>query len=309
MRSRSGVEIGIALPQNYPDGKVDVGFVRRFVERAEALEYHSLWVVEQVIGTIASLEPVSLLAYVAAISSRVRLGTAVLVTNLRNPVQLAKSLSTVDQLSNGRLTVGVGLGPSLNPYPAFGVPPEHRVSRFVEGLQVMKSLWTQPATRHQGRIWRLDGVGMEPKPVQKPHPPLWFGARVPAALKRAVEHGDGWMGAGSSSNDDFAREVGDLRRLLEEAGRDPVTFAISKRVYLAVDDDEARAERRLMEWFGHFYHNPEMAQRVGVWGSKQKCLERLSELVSQGAQHLLLNPVYDYTEHMELFAEEMIPEL
>ena len=309
MRSRSGVEIGIALPQNFPDGMVDVGFVRRFVERAEALEYHSLWVVEQVIGTIASLEPVSLLSYVAAISSRVRLGTAVLVTNLRNPVQLAKSLSTVDQLSNGRLTVGVGLGPSLNPYPTFGVPPEHRVSRFVKGLQVMKSLWTQPAAQHQGRVWQLDGVGMEPKPIQKPYPPLWFGARVPAALKRAVEHGDGWMGAGSSSNDDFKREVGELRRLLEEAGRDPASFAISKRVYLAVDDDEARAERRLMEWFGHFYHNPEMAQRVGVWGSRQKCLERLSELVGQGAQHLLLNPVYDYMEHMELFAEEMIPEL
>ena len=309
MRSRSGVEIGIALPQNFPDGRVDVGFVRRFVERAEALEYHSLWVVEQVIGTIASLEPVSLLSYVAAISSRVRLGTAVLVTNLRNPVQLAKSLSTVDQLSNGRLTVGVGLGPSLNAYPAFGVPSEHRVSRFVEGLQVMKALWTQPAAQHQGRVWQLDGVGMEPKPVQKPYPPLWFGARVPAALKRAVEHGDGWMGAGSSSNDDFKREVGELRRLLEEAGRDPASFAISKRVYLAVDDDEARAERRLMEWFGHFYHNPQMAQRVCVWGSRQKCLELLSELVSQGAQHLLLNPVYDYMEHMELFAEEMIPEL
>ena len=309
MRTPSGVDIGISLPQSFADGRVDLDLIRGFVQRAEALDYHSLWVVEQIIGSVAVLEPVSLLAYVAGISSRARIGSSVLVTNLRNPVQLAKSLSTIDHLSGGRLIVGLGLGPSVDTYPAFGVPPEHRVSRFVEGVQVMKALWTQPSARLHGRFWRLDGVPMEPKPVQTPHPPLWFGARAPAALKRAVAHGDGWMGAGSSSNEDFKREVGELRLLLEQAGRDPATFTLSKRVYLAVDDDEARAERRLMEWFGHFYNNPAMAKRVCVWGSEQKCLDHLAELVQAGAQHLLLNPLYDSMEHMELFSERLIPNL
>jgi probable F420-dependent oxidoreductase len=264
MRTRSGVQVGIAIPQTFPGGPVDVGLVREFVARAEALEYDSLWVVEQIIGAIPSLEPVSLLAYVSAITSRARIGSAVLVTNLRNPVQLAKSLATVDQLSRGRLIVGIGLGPGTRVYPVFGVPPERRVRRFVEGVQVMKALWTQPATSHQGELWRLEGVAMEPKPVQKPHPPLWFGARVPDALRRAALHGDGWMGAGSSSGQEFKQQLGQLRQALREVGRDPATFSVAKRVYLAVDDDEERASRRLQEWFGHFYRDPAMALRVGV---------------------------------------------
>ena len=224
MRTPSGVDIGISLPQSFADGRVDLDLIRRFVQRAEALDYHSLWVVEQIIGSVVVLEPVSLLAYVAGISSKARIGSSVLVTNLRNPVQLAKSLSTIDHLSSGRLIVGVGLGPSVDPYPAFGVPPEHRVSRFVEGVQVMKALWTQPSARRQGRFWRLDGrTHGAQAPCRRPIPRSGSGRGAPAALKRAVAHGDGWMGAGSSSNEDFKREVGELRLLLEQAGRDPAT--------------------------------------------------------------------------------------
>jgi alkanesulfonate monooxygenase SsuD/methylene tetrahydromethanopterin reductase-like flavin-dependent oxidoreductase (luciferase family) len=145
--------------------------------------------------------------------------------------------------------------------------------------------------------------------VQQPHPPIWFGAREEVALRRAVRHGDGWMGAGSSSSADFVRQYQLLRRLLGEAGRDPATFPISKRVYLAVDDDRDRAERRLREWFGARYRNADMAPRVSVWGSRSECLDKLSELVRGGAQHLMLNPVFDELEHLELLAREVMPHL
>jgi alkanesulfonate monooxygenase SsuD/methylene tetrahydromethanopterin reductase-like flavin-dependent oxidoreductase (luciferase family) len=150
---------------------------------------------------------------------------------------------------------------------------------------------------------------MEPKPLQKPHPPLWFGAREPIALKRAVRHGDGWMGAGSSSSADFVKQVGEIRRFLDESKRDPATFALSKRVYLAIDDDRARAERRLRDWFGMRYKNADMATRVSVWGSVADCLDKLGELVRAGAQHLLLNPVFDEMEQLELLAAEVLPHL
>jgi alkanesulfonate monooxygenase SsuD/methylene tetrahydromethanopterin reductase-like flavin-dependent oxidoreductase (luciferase family) len=100
-----------------------------------------------------------------------------------------------------------------------------------------------------------------------------------------------------------------LRRLLEEAGRDPAKFAVSKRVYIAVDDNRERAERRLCEWFGVRYKRAEMAPRVSIWGSRQECIDKLGELVRVGARHFLLNPVFDEMEHLELLANEVVPKL
>jgi alkanesulfonate monooxygenase SsuD/methylene tetrahydromethanopterin reductase-like flavin-dependent oxidoreductase (luciferase family) len=237
------------------------------------------------------------------------LGTSVLITVIRNPVHLAKSLASLDQLSRGRLIVGVGVGGPHVPEAVFGVSSEHRGRRFVEGLHVMKALWTQPSATMSGEFWRFENVAMEPKPAQKPHPPLWFGAREAVALRRAARLGDGWMGAGSSSSADFVKQAELLRRFLDEAKRDPHEFPISKRVYLAVDDDRPRAERRLRDWFGMRYKNADMASRVSIWGNRAECTDKLGEIVRAGARHLLLNPVFDEMEHLELLASDVIPKL
>jgi probable F420-dependent oxidoreductase len=300
---------GIAIPQSFIDAPIDVKLIREFLPRAEALGFDSLWVQEQIVGDVPILEPVTLLTYAAALTSRARLGTSVLLTVIRNPVQLAKSLASLDQLSNGRLIVGIGIGGAHVPEAVFGVPSEGRARRFVEGVQVMKALWTQPRASMNGDFWRFEKVAMEPKPAQRPHPPLWFGARDAIGLRRAVRHGDGWMGAGSSSSADFAAQMEILRRLLDEAKRDPVSFGISKRVYIAVDDDRERAERMLREWFAVRYRSADMASRVSVWGSRAECAEKLAALVRAGARHLMLNPVFDEMEQMEVLANEVIPAL
>jgi probable F420-dependent oxidoreductase len=299
---------GIAIPQDFIDRPVNMPLIRTYVQRAEALPYDSLWVQEQIVGDVPILEPVTLLTYVAALTTRLRLGTSVLLTGLRHPVQLAKSLSSVDQMSQGRLTVGIGIGGHV-PERIFGYTHEHRVRRFIEGLQVMKALWTESKATFSGTFWQFQDVAMEPKPLQKPHPPVWFGARQAPALRRAVQHGNGWMGAGSSSTADFIEQYGLIRHFLDEAKRDPATFAISKRVYLAVDNDRDRAERRLRTWFGGRYKNANMAARVAVWGSRTECLDQLGEVVKAGAQHLLLNPVFDEPDHLELLAQEIVPHL
>jgi alkanesulfonate monooxygenase SsuD/methylene tetrahydromethanopterin reductase-like flavin-dependent oxidoreductase (luciferase family) len=125
---------GIAIPQDFIDRPVNMPLIRNYVQRAEALPYDSLWVQEQIVGDVPILEPVTLLTYVAALTTRLRLGTSVMLTGLRNPVQLAKSLSSVDQMSQGRLTVGIGIGGHV-PESIFGYTNEHRVRRFIEGLQ------------------------------------------------------------------------------------------------------------------------------------------------------------------------------
>src|SRR5262249_29376592 len=118
------------------------------------------------------------------------------------------------------------------------------VARFSEGLRLMKALWTEPQVTFQGRFWQLEGAAMEPKPFQKPHPPLWFGGNHPAALQRAVRHGDGFFGAGSSTTAQFVEHVQIVREALAEAGRDAASFRIAKRVYIVLDDDAERAQRR-----------------------------------------------------------------
>ncbi len=299
---------GIAIPQVFVDGPVDLPHIRRFLERADTLGYESAWTQETVLSAFAILEPLGLLSYAAGVTTRMRLGVSVLLPTLRNPIQLAKTLSSLDHLCAGRLDVGLGAGGHVDE-TLFGYPKEKRIRRFVEGIELMKTLWMDASVKFEGHYWQLDGESMEPKPVQRPHPPLWFGARVEAALRRAVRHGDAWMGGGSSSTEDFVKQSETIRRLLDEAGRDPATFRVSKRVYIAVDDDRDRAERRLREWFGVRYGNADMASRDAIWGGVAECVDKTREIVDAGAQHLMWNPVFDEMEHLELLAGEIIPQL
>ena len=297
-------KIAIALPQAFPDGYVDTGLIRRWVARAEELGYESLWTQERMTSRSAMLEPLHLLTYAAALSTRVRLGVAVLVMTRHVPVQLAVRIATLDQLSGGRIIVGIGVGGASPRGEAMGLPADRAVRRLTEGLAVMKVLWTQPAADYQGQLWQLENTSIEPKPAQKPHPPVWFGAVQPDAVRRAVRLGDGWMGQGGGvSIDDFKQQAALVRECLDEAGRDPSSFAISKRLYLAVDDDEARAERRIREWYGAYYGNPDRASLSAVWGNAAHCAERIEELVEAGANHVLLHPVFDHMEHLESLAE------
>ncbi|HTO10108.1 MAG TPA: LLM class flavin-dependent oxidoreductase [Candidatus Binatia bacterium] len=311
----SRVTLGVAIPQTFPAGPIDTRRIREFLQRAEALGFESAWVVEQVLGSASSLESVSTLAWAAAVTERLRLGSAVLLTALRSPVHLAKALATIDQLSHGRLIVGVGLGGNPRVYPAYGLPAARRAARFAEGLRLMKRLWTEPRVTLAGEFFRLENASMEPKPAQRPHPPLWFGGHHPRALRRAVELGDGFIGAGAVSTATFAEEMTALRAILAEAGRapssssPPASFPVGKRVYVALDRDRARAGKRLAEWFGAFYGRPELAEQVSVWGDADACVEGLRAVVAAGAGFLMLNPVFDELDQLERFAADVAPRL
>jgi probable F420-dependent oxidoreductase len=303
----SSVTLGVAIPQTFTHGPVDTGRIKDFLRRAEALNFESAWVVEQVLGSARSLESVTLLAYAAAVTEKLRLGSAVLLTALRSPIHLAKSLASIDQLSHGRLIVGVGLGGSPQVYPAYGLSAERRAARFAEGLRLMKRLWTEQRVTMAGEFFSLENASMEPKPVQRPHPPLWFGGHHPLALRRAVELGDGFIGAGSASTATFADEVKTLGGILAERGR--TAFPIGKRVYVALDRDRARAGKRLAEWFGAFYGKPALAEDVSVWGDIDACVEGLRAVVAAGANFLMLNPVFDELEQLERLAADVAPRL
>jgi probable F420-dependent oxidoreductase len=302
---------GIELPQVFFDGPVDMEHIRKFAVKAETLGYDSLWLQERIIGDFVILEPVTLLSYVAATTNKLQLGTSVILLPLRNPIQLAKAYSTLDVMSGGRAIMGVGLGGGhLGSHEdVFGYTRAGRVTRFTEAVQIMKLLWTQPKASYQGRYWNFKDVSMEPKPLQRPHLPLIFGGHHENALRRAVKHADGWMGAGSSSSASFMREAARIRNFLAEAKRHPATFHFSKRVYLAVDSDHGRAEHRIREWFARRYKNADLGPKVAIWGSSAECAEKIQQIVRAGAQRIVFNPMFDEIEHLEICAKEIMPHL
>jgi probable F420-dependent oxidoreductase len=301
------VRFAICIPQLAADGDFDPAAFRTFLTRAEELGFDSAWTQEQVIGRRPAMDPLALMTYAAACTERLRLGCAVFVTPQHSPLHLAKSITSLDQLSHGRIEIGVGSGAG-RPMDAFGVGSDGLIARFNEGLRLMKAAWTEPAFDFDGRFWRVEDGAMEPKPVQKPYPPLWFGGGHPDALRRAVRQGDGFFGAGSSPTARFAEQVQVLRTVLEEEGRDPAGFGVAKRVYVAVEDDGDRARERMAAELAALYggrHLPDIA----VAGTPGECAAGLREVADAGAELILLTAMYDEAGQMERLHAEVLPEI
>jgi probable F420-dependent oxidoreductase len=304
------MRFAIAIPQFYADGEFDPGAFRGYLTRAEELGFESAWAMEQVLGSWQQLGPTEAMTYAAACTERLRLGCSVYVSTLHNPVHLAKSLSTLDQLSRGRIEVGVGTGGKNRPFTAFGVDPERYVARFTEGIELMKALWTEPRVTFEGEFWQLRDAAMEPKPFTKPFPPLWFGGSGAAAVRRAVRLGTGFFGAGSSPTARFAEQVQVVRKALAEAGREPESFPIAKRVYIAVDDDAPRARAQVNAALAQVYGQQVGAiEAAAVAGSAAACVRELRHVVEAGAELILFTPLFDQPEQMERLAAEVIPGL
>jgi probable F420-dependent oxidoreductase len=299
MALKDKIALGVSLPHRSPE-PIDMAAVRRVAERAEALGFRDLWVTENTLDHVFCFDPVVVLTYAAAVTTRIRLGASVVVMAVHSPLIIAHQWACLDYVSKGRAILGVGLGREHH-YRQFEVPEDGRVTRFREELAVIRSLWSEPKTTFHGRFYNLENEQMAPKPVQQPMP-IWMGVGHPNAVRRAARLADGWMGSGGSSIASFARSVAILREALERAGRNPATFPISKRVFMAVDERPEVARKELHRWFTEVYHNPEGTDASGIHGTPEEVRERLEELVSMGANHLLLNPVSRYAEQAETLA-------
>ncbi|AKK30268.1 LLM class flavin-dependent oxidoreductase [Mycobacterium sp. EPa45] len=307
------MKYSISIPQLDVDGFDGEG-LRSYLTRAEELGFEGGWTIEQIIGPTPMIAPMELLAWAAAGTTTLRLGVAVLVTSLHDPLQLAATVTAVDRLSHGRLELGVAPGGGRRKFEAFGVDPATFISSFTEGLELMKSAWSdEPRVTFHGRFRDVDDLPIAPKPVQRPHPPIWFGANAPRAIARAVRHGDAFMGAGSSTTEDFATAVRTVESELARQDKDPANFRIGKRVYLIVDGDAARARERVLDGLRGIYGSMPGVEAVPVSGTPSDVVRGLRAVIDAGAQTLLLHPVganlAEDREQMELLASEIIPQL
>lgn len=304
------MRFAISIPQFVDDGAFDPAPFRAYLRRAEELGFESAWTQEQVLGSHSVLGPIETMTYAAACTERLRLGCAVFVSTLHSPVHLAKSLSTLDQLSRGRLEIGVGTGGKGRPFAAFGMDAERYVARFDEGLAVMKALWSEPRVTFEGEFWHLEDAALEPKPFQKPYPPIWFGGSGRALLRRAVRLGHGFFGAGSSPTARFADQVRTVREALAEADRPAEDYPIAKRVYIAVDDDVDRARTRVNTELERLYgRRSEDIEAAAVTGTADDCVRALREVAEAGAESVLFTLLFDHAEQIEVLAEAVVPRL
>ncbi len=302
------MRFAISIPQRVDAEGFDAAGFRNFVARAEELGFESGWTQEQVLGPGNALDPLETMTYAAACTERLRLGCAVFVSSLHSPLHLAKSISSLDCLSHGRVEVGLVAGGPGRPFSAYGVDPSTFVARFNEGLELMKACWTQPQISLDGRFWQLDGASMTPKPVQKPYPPLWMGGNHPAAVRRAVRRADGFFGAGSQTTEAFAQQVQVAREELSSQGRDPSSFRVAKRVYIHVDEDRERAREQMETALERHYGRGGLGP-VAVVGPPAACIAGLREVASAGAELIQLNPMVDEPQQLERLAAEVVPQV
>jgi len=304
------MKFAIAIPQFYADGEFDPDGFQAYMARAEELGFESAWTQEGMLGPEPQLGPIETMSYAAACTQRMRLGCVVFVSTLHSPVHLAKSVATMDQLSRGRIEVGVGTGGKDRPFAAFGVDSGRYISRFTEGIELMKALWTEPRVTFSGEFWQLEDAPMEPKPVQKPYPRLWFGGASEPALRRAVRMGDGFFGAGSSATAKFAEQVQIVRAALAETGRPIEDFPIAKRLYIAIDEDAGRARTRTNAALERIYGQRVPAiEAAAVAGTAADCVREANQVAAAGAELILFTALFDLREQMERLAATVLPKV
>ena len=300
-------KLGYLLPtrESVMQGRPAAGPLMALAERAEALGYDSIWIGDSLIDRPRH-EPLVMLAGVAARTRRVLLGTAVLLPALRNPVQLAHQAATLDQISEGRLVLGIGISPD-NPgthaeFAAVGVPFEKRVGRVLEGMRLCRALWTGEPVTWDGR-WQLEDAVVGPVPHRKGGPPIWMGGNTPGAMQRAARTFDGWFPIAPSA-ETFGRQWREVLAMRREAGRAADGFDGAMYMTVCVDDDAARGQARIAEFLQAYYPGRSDVMKRQAWcaGPPSAVAEWLAGYAEAGLTHAAVRFTGDHERQLEAIA-------
>lgn len=237
------MQYGFSLPNN--QGVAHVSDLVDLACEVESLGFHSVWASEHFfhasyvaerLGKAPYHEPITVLTAVAVETQRVRLGTSVLILPWHQPVQLAKRIASLDDLSEGRVNLGVGVAMAEDEYANLGIEFSNRGTIANEMLAAMKSLWTEEMPEFKGELFQFQGLRFEPKPVQIPHPPILVGGASPAAFRRIALYGDGWHPLSLSVNE-ILQGVEQIAVACRKINRDPATIKICPRLMVGFMDE------------------------------------------------------------------------
>jgi len=283
-------------------------------ERVEALGYDSLWVWDHMLLGVEPNFPIidslTVLTAVAARTKRIKLGTGILVLPLRNAVALAKQLSSMDQLSEGRMLMGMASGWYKREFDAMGIPFDQRGKIMDENLEIMRRLWLEPSVSGDYRNHKISKAVMYPKPVQQPIP-LLIGGYVDRVLKRAATNGDGWL-TYFYRPEHFKTSWDKIRSYAKEAGKDPDKLLNASQLPIMVGKSREAVQADMMDWLNKEWDFPEhsdCSRDSAIMGSVDECVEQLREHLAAGVQKIIFVPYKYQPEQVEIIAREIIPRL
>jgi alkanesulfonate monooxygenase SsuD/methylene tetrahydromethanopterin reductase-like flavin-dependent oxidoreductase (luciferase family) len=310
------VEFGVLLPtrEAVMSGRMETAPLLAMAERAEVAGFDSVWIGDSLVARPRH-EPLTLMAAVAARTRRVRIGTAVLLPALRNPVVLAHVVGTLDRVAEGRIILGVGIAGDMpairKEFAAAAVPWDRRVGRFLEILAICQALWTRDGVSFSGKHFTLDNVTMEPKPHRPGGPPIWIGGSGPTALREAPRF-DAWFPTGPSV-EFFAEHFPRIQAAAGAAGRKPDAVTGAAYVTLAFDPNPAAAEQRLHSFLETYYASPArvvMARQATYAGPIEGGAEWLQRWIDAGARHISLRFAGgDQLAQVDEAASRLLPKL
>ena len=278
--------------------------------RVEELGYESVWTGDHVSFHNPLYESLTLLSTYAAITSRVRLGTAVYLLALRSAAIAAKITSTLDVLSGGRLIFGVGVG-GENPkeFELCGVPHAERGARVSEAIDAVRTLWRDTPATFDGRFTRFERVSIDPKPAQPP--PIWIGGRSDAALARAGRQGDGWVSY-VVQPERYAQSLEKIRRAAERAGRKLQAFAAAHLAFVTIGRDYETAKAVWVKFLTKRYAQDfePLAKKYGIIGTPAQCAEQIEAFRAAGCNYVIVNAIGEpqhEREQLERVAADILP--
>jgi len=281
--------------------------VVNFAKKCEAMGCHSMWTIDRIVYD--NLEPLTVLAAAAGATQKIRLGTSVLLANLRHPSHVAKIISTLDFISNGRLTVGLGFGSRENDYKAVEIPFEHRGSRAVEQVQLIKRLWTEDNVTYKGRFYNVENLTVGPKPIQKPHPPIWTGGGTEVALKRAGTWANGFI-CGSSAIPEFPATWEKIAGYAKAAGRDPNKINKAGLTFMAIDDDQNKAVKTVEDYVMRYYGRLRVdVANTSLVGAPSAIIDRIGAFLAKGLDTLIIGLADPDPRQLDLFGEKVLPKV
>jgi len=306
------------------------GFVD-YVCYAEELGYHGIFLVEHhFMGTGQISSSLSLLAYLAAKTSRIRLGTGVVVLPWHNPVLLAEQVATIDQLSGGRFDFGIGRGYRPNEFAGFCMSVDEAARRYEETYAFLRRAWmTGEPFQHRGEFWSFDDVVIDPPAVQRPHPPMWVGAASQASIARAGREGLNLLLDQIGTAEVVAERIATYRAAVEQRGGtfDPGAIGVTRALHLVSNDKEWRAAHDLRaklldqlrkqagpgaSSFAHeklktFSDSSLTIDEAALIGYPDEVAERVSKLKDAGVEYVLLADITGSRDSLRVFAEEVMP--
>ena len=310
------VQFGLAMRNFVGPGETpDVDGLLAYAQRAEELGFESLWVWDHMLLGVDPAFPVldslTILTAIASRTTRIKLGTGVLVLPLRNPVVTAKALSSLDHISKGRLILGTAAGWYAREFDAVGVEFKRRGRLFERNLDLLLRLWTEDSVTLQVDNYTLRRAVLLPKPYQSPHPPVLIGGYVDAVLRRAARMGDGWL-TYFYTPEGFANSWNKVLAYAEEYGRDPSTLSATNQLAIHVGPPKEEADPPMRHWLSTEWDVAGWSDSTiehAICGTPDECVEQLRPHIQAGVDRLILIPYRYQPEQVELIAREVVPRL